>query len=358
MTGRPSRGMVRTEANAERDAHDRRSGGVWTRPQTAKNWLIACAVRLAFVVVDRVPRALLPSLGRALGRAVRAVSPRMHRLAVENASSFLPRGTARRVARSSFTRAGENLATSILLRRKSVKALDWVAVPAAAHETLSRALSEGRGTVFVSAHLGPFELLAATISELGFTPAVVVRESYDPRLDDWVDAHRWARGIQVIHRGAPGAAMRIVRALREGRPVGFLPDLGGRVAKIPAEFLGRRWEFPVGPQQIAKRLGSPIVVGTLRRVVDRSPPTFRKFALSIERVASEGDLSTITQRVAQALERAISGTPEDFLWMASRHTSHRARSIAAFDQEGLDLSTICQSEGVEPWHEGSTASQP
>jgi KDO2-lipid IV(A) lauroyltransferase len=351
--------MVRAEAPgmALRDARDRRSGGVWTRRQTAKNWLIACAVRLAFAGADRVPRGLLLSLGRALGRAVRAFSPRMRRLAVENASSILPRAAAVAVAPSSFERAGENLATCALLRRKSMRALDWVAVPQGAHETLVRALGEGRGAVFVSAHLGPFELLAAAISELGFMPAIVVRESYDARLDAWIDAHRRARGIQVIHRGAPGAAMRIVRALRAGRPVGFLPDLGGRVRTIPAEFLGRRLGFPVGPQQIAKRLGSPIVVGALRPLGKGPIPTFRKFALSIERVESAGDLSAVTQRVARALECAILGAPEDFLWMASPSASHGARSIAASEEEGLDLSTICQSEGAEKWHEGSTASR-
>jgi Kdo2-lipid IVA lauroyltransferase/acyltransferase len=335
-----------------------------------KNWLIAWAVRLAFTAADRMPPSFLLSLGRAAGRIARTSSPGMLRLAALHAARCLPPAEAARIARSSFVRAGENLATCVLLRRKSVTALDWVAVPLEAREALVLALAEGRGAVFVSAHLGPFELLAATIAELGFRPAIVVRESYDPSLDVWVDAHRRARGIEVIHRGAPSAALQIVRALRAGRPVGFLPDLGGRVPKTMVQFLGQEAGFPVGPQWIAKRLRSPIIVGTLRPVGQGPIPRSRKFALGIERVELSGDLATVTQRVAHTLERAILGAPEDFPWLAATSASATEgpaaaaagvggglSRIAAEDRKALDLSTICLSEGQRTWHEGSAASR-
>jgi KDO2-lipid IV(A) lauroyltransferase len=227
-------------------------------------------------------------------------------------------------------------------------------------------LSEGRGAVFISAHLGPFELLPAAIAELGVCPAIVVRESYDPRLDAWVDHHRHSRGIVVIHRGAPGAAVRIVRALRAGQPVGFLPDLGGRVPQIPTNFLGRRTGFAVGPQQIAQRMGAPIVVGTLRRLPGPGP----RHTLSIERVETTGTLAELTQRVARTLERAILDAGEDFPWMAplprmgvcseaaevSAPRSGDSR-IAGATEKGLDLSTTCSSEGGMTWDKGSEASR-
>jgi hypothetical protein len=152
--------------------------------------------------------------------------------------------------------------------------------------------------------------------------------------------------------------------------VGFLPDLGGRVPKTPVEFLGQEAGFPVGPQRIARRLLSPIVVGTLRPVGRGPVARSRRFSLGIERVESGGDLATVTQRVARALERAILGAPEDFPWLAAASASATEgpaaaaagvgaglSRIAAKHGKALDLPTICLSEGQRTWHEGSAASR-
>lgn len=179
------------------------------------------------------------------------------------------------------------------------------------HAALQRALAVGRGVVFVSAHLGPFELVAAMIAELGYRPAIVVRQSYDPRLDRWVDEHRIARGVEVIHRGSAGATRRILRALKSGRPVGFLPDLGGRVAKIPATFLGQEALLPVGPQRIASRFDIPVVIGTLQ-----PGQSTRPFRLEIRALPTDLGEERLTQRVADELSDAILRAPEHWPWMA------------------------------------------
>jgi len=293
-----------------------RAGGRWTRRQALKNWLIAVAVRAAFLLADRLPSAWLVRAGGALGRAAGLLLPGTRARALAAATAALPEGAARGVARRSFERAGENLAVSLLLRRPSVRALDWVHVPEAARDTFARALGRGRGAVFVSAHVGPFELVAAAVAELGYRPAIVVRESYDPRLDVWVDAHRRARGADVIHRGHRGAAVRIVRALKRGQPVGFLPDLGGRVPSLPVTFLGRCVGFPLGPQKIAARLDCPLLVGWLRR--ELTPVNGCRFSLEIVELPNAGPVSEMTQRVADALSQAIlHGAPEDWLWMGA-----------------------------------------
>lgn len=295
-----------------------RSGEPWTRTQGFKNDLIALAVRIGFRIADGVPEPWLVRTGCFLGRLSRFVLRSAYRHALSRALSIMPERHARRVARLCFERAGEHLALSLLLRRDGVRASRWVRISAAARDTLDRALSRGHGAVFVSAHLGPFELLAAMIAELGYQPSVVVRESYDPRLDEWVDAHRHLHRIGVIHRGDRGAAARIVRALRAGRPVGFLPDLGGRVPSTMVSFMGRQTEFPVGPQRIAQRIGAPLLVGWLaRNATDRGGPPFE---IRVVDVDARGDVDDVSQRVALVLERAIlDATPEDWLWMAQRN---------------------------------------
>lgn len=139
-------------------------------------------------------------------------------------------------------------------------------------------------------------------------PAILVRESYDPALDPLVDAHRLRHGLDVIHRGKPGASARILRSLKQGRPVGFLPDLGGRVRTELVDWLGGPRELPIGPLRIAQRTGAPLLLGYLE------PRSGGGFTLRITRSEALSAASP-AQALAQDLERVILKHPEHWLWM-------------------------------------------
>jgi len=291
---------------------DLRTGGRWSLGQRLKNGLIYRLVRLALWVSDRLPARSLTLGGRALGAIAFLVLPGARRRAEQELERAL--GRNRPSAFSVFVQAGESLLTCLLLRRSMLGALELVDVEESSRRLLETTLAAGRGMVFVSPHLGPFELVAAAVAELGHRPAAVVRESYDPRLDSVVDRHRLARGVEVIHRGAPTAAVRIVRALRSGRPVGFLPDLGARVESRNVRFFGREVLFPIGPQRIALRTGAPIIVGAL-------VPGPGRLTLRMESIDAAHDETELTQRVATALETAIRRWPEAWLWMSEPRTT-------------------------------------
>lgn len=306
--GRSGRGSASRHA-----PHDLRLGGRWTALQHVKNALIYGCVRAWLPWADHCAPSELLAAGRTLGELAHDVLGYERARARTTLALVLPGCDAEQLAWQCFVRAGENLARCWLLRRPEIRALDQVHVPAPARALLADACGSGRGVVFVSAHLGPFEWLPAALVELGYAPAVVVRESYDPRLDRVVDAHRLARGIEVLHRSHPATTGRLLRALRAGRPVGFLPDLGARVASVPCRFLGHPAELPVGPQRIARRTGARVLVGVLARR-ETGPATFD---LTLEEVQSS-DEHTLTQRVADTLTGMIRGAPADWLWMGAR----------------------------------------
>ncbi len=290
------------------DRIDVRVGGSWTSRQALKNAVIYACIRAGLALSDRLPQAALRWLYSLMGRVVSRCATGLRRRAFDRLRAVYDPETAHALSRRCLVHAVENLALTLLLRRADVRALELVEVPDDALSTLRQALSSG-GVVFVSAHLGPFEALAAAIAELGLRPAVVVRESYDPRLNGLVDQHRTARGITVIHRGAPGAAARLLRALRRGQPLGFLPDLPSRVESEPVTFLGRQGSLPSGPARVARRAGVPVVVGWLERKTNNAKPPFTMRVHAIE------GLSITTQRIMSALERAIRNSPADWPWM-------------------------------------------
>lgn len=290
---------------------DLRTGGRWTRGQRLKNAAIRGLVRGLLGLADRLPPWLLLATCRALGRVTPWVAPTLARRARARAASALPAHVAERVSAECFVNAGTTLASTLLLRRPEVRASEWVEVDADARRELERA----GGAVIVSAHLGPFELVAPAVAEAGLSPAVVVRESYDPALDPHVDGHRLHRGVTVIHRGRPGASARLVRSLRRGQLVGLLPDLPARVETVPVDFLGQTTAMPVGPARVARAARVPLLVCTL---VPRAAS--RRFRLEVQRIElSGGSLHAVTQRVADALSAAIYRAPAWWLWMAAAH---------------------------------------
>ena len=307
------------DGRASLDAHDVRQAGRWTFWQHRKNDLIYHTIRGALTIADCMPQALLLECGRFIGDTTHLLVPALRRRARDRARICGALGGAPRlldaegVARASFIQAGENLCLSLLLRRKDVSASQFIHIGRKARRTLCEAVAEGHGVVFVSAHLGPFELIAARVAELGLAPAVVVRESYDPRIDPLVDAHRIRRGIQVIHRGKPGASARMLRALRRCQPVGFLVDLPSRVRALRMPFLGAEVMIPLGPQRLARLTGARLLVGTLRRRPERLGEP--QFGLRIRRVVAADD-AEFTRRVARLLEREILARPEDWPWMS------------------------------------------
>lgn len=293
-------------------ARDLRFGGRWRGGQRVKNALLRRCIVLALAIADRLPARVLLAVAGAAGRIAWLCSPTLRRRALAATRLALPKNEARRVAAACFVRAGQNLARCLLLRRSAVRAADLVHLPAESEAVLLDALSAGRGAVVASAHIGPFECIAARVAELGLKPAVVVRESYDPELDPIVDRHRRERGVRVIHRGNGAAGFELVRALRAGRPVGLLPDLGGRGLQTEAaEMLGQMVAFPVGPAQLAARCAAPLLLASLRPDLEAN-----SFILDIQIVTRKAHAS-LSASLAAAIEAAITSAPEHWLWMAA-----------------------------------------
>jgi KDO2-lipid IV(A) lauroyltransferase len=273
-------------------------------------------VRWAIAVADRLPANWLEPIGGLLGGIAYCVFSVLRRQAHRHAALAFDLVRAAEIARRSFRNAGRHLALCLLLRRREIRASDVVSVSSDGLALLREALALGRGAIVVSAHLGPFEFIPALLEELGVPTALVVRESHDAALDPLLDAHRHARGSQVIHRGDARAPARIVRALAAGKALGLLPDIGASVQSRPARLCGREVLLPVGPQRLALRLGLPLLVAVLR---PRTEPTAGepRFTLEIDRLPPLSDEASATEQIAALLSDSILRAPEHWLWMAA-----------------------------------------
>ncbi len=288
---------------------DLREGGAWSTRQRLKNALIYAAVRASLAVATRLPRAALALVCRALGAAAWMLLPRER----ARARARLEAGTGGPVAgarvRRAFRCAALALADTLALLDPRERAGRTLSIGPEDRAAFRDALDEGRGVVFVSAHLGPWERLAALLAEEGFPVATVARESYDPRLTALYDRLRAPRGVRSIYRGLRGAAGAIARELRAGRAVGFLVDLPARVPCATVRLFGVDADMPRGAARIALARGAAVVVGTC---APGSRVRIRRIATSDLSPGPDGEHALLL-RLAGELDARIAALPEAWL---------------------------------------------
>jgi KDO2-lipid IV(A) lauroyltransferase len=282
-------------------SRDLRFGGTWTRGQTIKNDLVWASLRCSIASARFFPGTLVGSVAYALIGA-RA------RKNVESALG-VSRAEARRIAHSAFRNLGSHLKD--LLRTLGGEALESLPITAAALGVLDEARAEGKGVVFASAHLGPWERVAATLVRNGVPLVTMARESYDPRITRLLSTVREATCVPSIQRGARGAATRILRTLKSGAVLGMPMDLRTRAPSVTVPFFGMPAATVVGPARIAPRMGAPLVVGTLERVE-------RALVVTATRIPTRGDAFSLTQTLNCEIERRIRTAPEEWVWMHPR----------------------------------------
>jgi KDO2-lipid IV(A) lauroyltransferase len=319
-------------ARSAEDARDLRTGGTWTPLQRVKNDLIFALSVLALAGSRILPLAVLRAVGRGLGLAAHALAGKARRTALANVHRVFPEmsATARSTfVRRSFVAMGELLADAVaLLRRRGGPLLP---VDPAARALIEEARREGRGVIFASAHLGPWERVAASLVAAGVPLTTLARESYDPRFTRLYERLRGDRGVGVVWRSTAGsmkATARIVRTLRGGGVLGIPMDLRARVSSCETPFLGHPASTAVGPARIALRTGAAVVVGTVARADggkgdsgDRDEAlvvTATRIPTSGLDFRTEGAARDLTMRINGELSRRILALPHAWVWMHER----------------------------------------
>jgi predicted LPLAT superfamily acyltransferase len=140
---------------------------------------------------------------------------------------------------------------------------DRVPVRLQGADALHRLVDEGRGGIFLAAHLGSFEAArAAGLQHPGVVMRIVLDRSVGRKLMGRLEAvnPEFARTVIDTEQSAPGLGLEIAGSLGRGEWIGFLADRyhpGDRVTSC--DFLGAPAKFPLGPFMIASAFRVPVV---------------------------------------------------------------------------------------------------
>ncbi|MFQ5586462.1 MAG: lysophospholipid acyltransferase family protein [Thermodesulfobacteriota bacterium] len=292
-------------------------------------------------LVNQLPLPLLQAAGRGLGRLAYRIDRRHRDIALANLTMAFGRERSRRELASIAVRLFENLGMNMMefsrlpwLKRGNLKGY----VRCEGLEHLEKALRRGKGVIFITGHLGNWELMAAWYGLKGYPVDVVVRDLDSPLVDDFV---RWVRtrsGNRVVPKRR--SMRELLRTLRGGGIVGILLDQNVTWSEgVFVNFFGKLACTNKGAALLAVASGAPVV------------PTFivRKgrghriiVGREIEVVNSgdrRSDVIENTCRFTRAIEDMVRRYPDQWFWIHQRWKSRPEND----PRRGTDLAAPVQT---------------
>jgi Kdo2-lipid IVA lauroyltransferase/acyltransferase len=283
------------------------------------------ALRGAVAALDRLSLRQAGRIGEWLGALGyrpfgirRAVVERQVRAALPELSDE----EVHRVARESYENLGRTAIETALLPGRTREQVLGMFSRVDGWDVVERATARGRGVLFVTGHLGNWELAGSLVAAKGVPLEAVARRMQNPLFDRYLTSTRQSIGMNVIHDA--DAVRRVPRAMREQHAVAFLVDQGAvGLASTWVPFFGRLAKTPRGPAVFALRLGAPVVFGAALRQPDG------RYVMGFEEVRAEstGDREADVDRIVAAytatLERWVRRAPEQYFWHHRRWKHQR-----------------------------------
>lgn len=302
----------------------------------------------------RMRRGARSALIRAAIRLFSLV-PLRPALAVASAVAWLGWRVARRTRRQMLAQLGiafpdATAAEREALGQASLRHLAWLAAEVATLRTwrprlggyvgfapgvedrLRALVGRGRGLVYVTGHVGNWELMAQRVA--GEIPSsTIARTGNDPKLTALVGKMRAEGSVETLWREDPGTARAMIRCFKQGKLLGILIDQDTKVQGVFVPFFGRPAFTPRGAADLALRFKVPVVVGWCRR---RGPRPGDGHEIDCVEVAydpeppdRDGEVVRLTAACTAALEAAIRRNPAEWVWMHERWKTRPASPVEA-----------------------------
>ena len=116
-------------------------------------------------------------------------------------------------------------------------------------------LARGKGLIFVTLHMGNWDLAAGACAHRGYRFNVIAERFQNPWIDRLVNETRQALNLQVVFEDRP---LEAFRALKRNEILALLLDVPGEKG-VGVPFLGESAALPAGPARLALRSGAGII---------------------------------------------------------------------------------------------------
>jgi Kdo2-lipid IVA lauroyltransferase/acyltransferase len=280
-------------------------------------------VRFALRILGLLPLRAALVVGGAVGRIAHLFAFGTRRLALAHLALAFPEKTeAEReaIARGMFVHLGRSALEFAAVRSFDARLDEYVEL--SPPTLLKDVIARGKGMVFVTGHVGNWELLARRIARAGIPNAVIAKASSDAALNAAAARVRAAGGVTTLWRESADTGRAIIRTFRQGKALGLLIDQDTKVQGVFVPFFGRLAFTPRAAADFAIRFGAPVVVGTIHRRGPRPEDghilTVAEIPFASDPPDREAEVIRLTAACSAALEAAIRRHPAEWVWMHER----------------------------------------
>lgn len=267
---------------------------------------------LLFRCLSKLPLWLLHGMGAAVGWLAYALSG-VYRARLK--ANVRQAGLTARDVRGAAAQAGRMVAELPRLWMGEAPQLQWDGT-----ELLEAHYAAGKGILFLTPHLGCFEVAAQAVGARYAAQYGDLTVLYRPARKAWmarvIASSRNRPGLVAVPTTLAGVK-QMIKALKAGRAVGLLPD------QVPPEglgvwspFFGRDAYTMTLSARLAQQTGAAVLLAWGERL-----PWGRGFRLHFSNLNAplSADLNQAVAQINKAMEQLIGQCPAQYLWGYARY---------------------------------------
>ena len=268
-----------------------------------------------------LPRPVARPMASALARFIYVLLPRLQKTAETNLLLAFPDWTeARRqsVIRGMLRHLGWMAVEFARFPKYTRQNIDQIIV-LDGHEHFLEGQRRGKGVLYLTGHIGAWELSSFAHALYGFPLHYLARAIENRRIDALVNGYRCLSGNQPIFKNE--SARVTLKVLKDAGTIGILADQNTMPSEaVFVEFFGTAASTTTGIARLALHTGAAVVPGYA--VWDEQLGKYRlRFEPRVELIRTgdaERDILENTQKFAKVLEEVIRKYPDQWVWVHGR----------------------------------------
>ena len=279
-----------------------------------------CAMALAKSLLH-VPASLAYLAGESLGALAYRLDRKHRKIAKENLqrafNGQLSPSAIDALVRSTFINLGRTVVETCRIP-KIDRGNFRRSIQIEGYEHYQKAKERGKGVIYITAHLGSWELLPVASALVGESLWIVARPLDNPYLDRAINRMRRGWGTKVLPK--KWALRGVLGALHRGESVGILIDQNISVKEgVFVDFFGRPACTALAPALLALRTDASVLPAAIFRCGrDRHRIVVGEEISLIRTGQLAADLVANTAAFTKAIEAFVRREPAQWLWVHRR----------------------------------------
>ncbi len=328
------RGNLEVAWFEEENAYCRASADLRLPWETMKEWCEYAMVWAILKALGAMPRSMARGFAAGVARMMYAFLPKLRKTAEFNLRLAFPEcGDAQRQStiRAMVRNLGWMAAEFARLPSYTKENIEQVVI-LDGHENFLEGQRRGKGVLYLTGHIGAWELSSFAHALYGFPLHYIARPLDNARVDDLVNRYRCLSGNRPVFKN--DSARAVLKILRDAGTVGILADQNTMPQEgVFVDFFGTPACTTTGLARVALHTDAAVVPGYA--YWDERLRKYRlRFEPPVELVRTgdtERDVVANTQKFTQVIESIVREYPEQWVWVHARWKTRPKGEAALYD---------------------------